>query len=347
MSEGPYFYSRTEIETDWTCGQKLWLSKFQDGLGIIPVQEASYFIQGREIHEDLAAIANGEAIDNTVRRIIPGEWPSDTTSAEILARRVGWAVGFKLFVEPIIRAKYENVSVESEIVLDRTPLWIGVTPDRVLRDRSDGKLVYREYKTSKDFSGSWMAHWPYAIQLHLGIAALEEELGESIKFAQIQGLLKGGVYKGRMTHPYVYSYVNRQGDLCAYKPGLELVAVWNWPGGVVDFVTRKGEDVAREVFPLSEPIFADHRLIESLVDSRLNRAREIDANKETARANLDVRRLVFEPRYSQCRPQFGSPCPYLACCHNATIGDAPLASGMYVNRIPHHELEIQLYKENA
>src|SRR4051812_28951780 len=155
---------------------KYWWYKLEGGMGIVPANEAAYFIQGRELHEDLAMYAQGRTVGEVVGAI-PPPTQQDQITLELHTRRVGWATAFGLYIEPTLKAFGEEVQCEAEVVLDRSPLWIGVIPDRVQR-RKGGGLVYREWKSARSLRKEWQDHWLYAIQIHLGIAALEEELGE-------------------------------------------------------------------------------------------------------------------------------------------------------------------------
>jgi hypothetical protein len=263
---------------------------------------------------------------------------------ETLYRRLGWLAAWAIYIEPTLRKEYENVGTEAEIILDRSPLWVAVTPDRLLRHRERHYLVYKEFKSTISSGPKWINHWPYAVQVHLGMKAIEEEMEEKVAFTQIVGLMKGNESYGRLNHPYVWAY--RRGDdwRSDYAAGWDHAPVWEYPGGVVEWVTRLGEDVARSQFPHSAPIFLNERLLDQMIERRIEREREIAEWEDASRVDPGTRNLVFEQRTEQCRPAFGDPCPFLAACWNAEINKNPLGSGLYKVREPHHEIEVEWLK---
>jgi hypothetical protein len=347
-----YLTDRTTATTDDKCGMRRWWYKHEGGQGIVPVAEAEALSVGKETHEDLAAIAAAEDISPAAIAEAIGELlknaPSDLTqsSRERIYRRLGWIAAFALFIEPKIREEFETISIEAEHILDRDPLWVSYTPDRYLRHREGGYLVYREYKTAKMAGPKWMQSWPFAIQLHIGLAGMEEELGEKVAYGQIMGLMKGEVREGRLRHPYVWGWHNaKSGEWThdynkARSAQWEPMPVWEFPGGVVAWVQRCGEAVALGQFPHSAPVFLDRRLLEDWVVRRTQREETLVEVMEECRADWQKRIIYFEPRTEQCRPAYGDPCPYLLPCHNAAVRENPLACPDYTRRTPHHETEI-------
>lgn len=335
---------RTTIETDWLCGAKRWWYKEEGGDGIVPVKEAIYYEVGRDIHSDMERLLNGESINEIIRfeGINLHAEITDQLVLERIFRRMGWAVAFATYILPTLIEKYDVISLEKELILDRTPLWIACTPDVLLRRKSDGRLIYRDYKSVKMLGKSWMDHWPYAIQMHIGLKAIEEELGEVPAYAEVMGLRKGEDRKGKLMHPYVWAYWDEKKDLWQhdYKYGLVLRPVWEYPGGIEEWVKFLGRDVAIGQFPLSKPIFLDERLLNRTITERILREQEVREVKYTAQLDPNFRALYFRQNFSECLPSFGDPCPYLACCHNASVELNPLASGDFIKRTPHHEVEV-------
>lgn len=344
MPEGIFITDRTTIETDWTCGMKRWWYKHALGTGIVPVSEASYYRVGRDIHTLLQGVAEASDLDNLVVQLELG-WRERVDEAQTLTlkeeitRAYGWAMAWAIYIEPGIRQRYETISLEHELVLQRDPLWLVTTPDRVLRDRDTHEIVVDDYKTTSGSMG-WDAYWPYAIQVHIQLKAVEEELGQKPKYGRVRGLLKGFQRDGRLIHPYVWAWREPGQD---YKPGLTPVPVWEY-GSLGAWIRVLGSEVALNQFPLSMPIFCNDRLLDLLIERRIERETEVSNYLEIAKSTempLSTAQIIFEPRYSQCRPPGRErQCPYLACCHNATVSEDPLGSGLYVTRTPHHELEI-------
>ena len=270
----------------------------------------------------------------------------DGIAQEELCRRAGWVAANALYLEPATRTDYDTLMVEHELVLDRDVLWIATTPDRVLRRKMDGKIIIRDYKGVGGWgiSKGWLDSWPYAIQMNILIAAVGEELGEAVGFAQVVGLNKGQEKFGRLNHPYVWAWFSEKDGWVPQGEGggrkdLTARPVWEYPDGILEWVKKLGPEVASAQFGFSPPIYLNERLLEDLVESRTRREREVKVFRSRAQAERSVRVTHFEPRFSKCRPAFGSPCPYLAACHNAVVNKDPLGSGEYVKRVPHHDME--------
>ena len=359
----PLLTDRTTIETDQTCGMKRWWYKHEGGTGIVPAVEAKYFLDGRQYHEDFALLAEADDPLKRAKELIEAieeklGTETDQIFLETQTRRAAWIAANGLFIEPELRLTHRTIHVEWELVLDRSPLWVAVTPDRVLERISDGKLIYRDYKGVGGWGATynWMNHWPYAIQLHTVIAAVQEELDRPVAYAQIMGLAKGQERDGKLSHPYVWAYSDGAdewmpvvGDGYYYeakKKGLTKRPVWEYAGGILKWVSDLGPDVARNQFPFSAPVFLNERLLNWLVKSRTRREKELDLFGAKCQTDLDARLAHFPPNFNECRPVVGTECPYLAACHNATVNSDPLRSGMYVVRTPHHDLETTMKGED-
>lgn len=336
----PILTDRTSEETDELCGMKYWWYKLEGGKGIVPIEESVYLTDGKDIHNDLALFGEGASIEEVVSSIplLPSS-ELGQCALERYTRRIAWAVSFGLYIEPTLREFGEEVACEDEIILDRDPLWFGVIPDRVQR-RKGGGLVYREWKSAKYLKKEWQDHWLYAIQLHLGIKALEEELGEPVEYGQVLGLNKGFDRDGRLIHPYVWAYRKGEEWSHEYKYGWDHAPVWEYPGGVVEWVKRCGPEVGLKQFAWSAPVYLDQRLLDRWIEQRLRRHAQIQPLKFIAQTDKAVRDSLFDQRLIHCRPSFGPECPYLAACHNASVNQSPLGSGLYVPRTPHHDLEL-------
>jgi hypothetical protein len=356
-----YLTDRTTAETDDKCGMRRWWYKHEGGIGIVPKEESIHLLVGRDTHIDLAHAAEMEdispaAVQAYVDKILnDGLSNPDITLSqkEALYRRVGWFAAYTLFVEPKIRADYENVSTEAEHILDRTPLWVTYTPDRYLRHRQGRYLVYREYKSTKWANNGWLNSWTYAPQIHIGLAGMQEELGEKVAFAQVMGLMKGEVRDGKLGHPYVWAWQNSAtGEWThdynkARAAVWERYPVWEFPQGPVEWVQLCGPEVASAQFPHTAPIFLNERLLNDWTWRRTFREMQVSEVLEESRHDWQKRIVYFEPRTAQCRPVVGDPCPYLLACNNAAVRENPLACSDFVRRTPHHETEVRLLADGV
>ena len=338
---------RTTGEVDNQCGMKRWWYKEHDGTGIVPVIEEEFFEVGREIHEDFNRLHAGESFTLLVGEIRADlEGIQDQFLLERSYRRMGWLAAYALFRLDKEKEAGETLLLEAEYSLNRDPLIIACTPDRVWRRYLDKRVIYREYKSCKSASWGWAHHWPKAIQLHVGIKALQEEFPNwNITQGEVMGLVKGDVKWGKLMHPYVWSYWAEPDEwipigFAQGRRDLTLRPVWEYNGGIIEWVKKCGAEIAASQFPFSAPIYLDERLLDAYVTSRQHREREVQFYRSQAQVDLEQRYQYFRPNFDQCIPVIGRQCPYLEACHNASVNRDPLGSGLYKPRTPHHELEM-------
>ena len=355
----PLLTDRTTTETDWTCGMRRWWYKHEGDRGIVPAKEAHYFQVGRDIHQDFLGLArSGDPVEfaraATLQITADIGATDDQVLQERLCRQAGWLVAAALWIEPQTRELYDTIFLEHELVLDRSPLWFAVTPDRVLRRKRDKAIVVRDYKSVGGWGATkqWVDYWTYATQLQTLLFAVAEELGEPVAFAQVMGLVKGQERAGKLRHPYVWAYSDAERHYWttdgqeARRKALTLTPVWEYPGGIFEWVDRLGPEVAAVQFPFANPVFPRQRQLDDLIESRTFREGQVRAAVEQARTSWPIRLAFFPPNYQECLPVIGAPCPYLACCHNASVQQDPVGSGQFVPRQPHHELELTIGEEN-
>ncbi len=346
--EAVYLTDRTTIETDWTCGRKRFYYKEYRGRGIVGKSDARYYKEGKEIHHDLALLAEGKG-EAALEGIIASQ-PSDgdRSALESWTRRLGWFIAARDHLFPMLMRDYEVVMVERELVLESGPLWVANTADLVLREKATGKLIVVDYKTVGMLGKGWMDHWQFAIQMHINIEAVEKETGEEVSHAQVIGLRKGYMGEGQVRHPFTYAYVNKRGQWHPkWMKDAEMMGVWDYPGGPVAYLEALPAATMLEQFVFSAPIIKDSRLLRDLLHDRLRREQEVEAAREMEDdhpAYDDHMRKTFEQRFDKCRPTVGSACPFLPICHNAEVGKDPLGSGLFVVREPHHPIELVALK---
>jgi hypothetical protein len=351
----PLIEDRSSAAIDDKCGMRFWFYKHEGGKGIVPKKEALALRIGKETHADLATLAETADISEDALRGMVANLTSHITAEdkefrqpmELLYRRLGWMVAWALYIEPAIRAGWEDIGIEKELILDRGDLWVPCTPDRVLVNKGNPKVIcYQEYKTTISAGFKWQQSWRYAIQLHIGIAAVQEEIHKKVSFGRVIGLMKGDVRDGRLHHPYVYGYMNTKGGEWSseYRSGGDWIPmpVWEYPGGIVNWVKKCGKEVALAQFPHSAPVFLDERMLADWVRRRTFRQKTVRIIKESCRTDLERRAKWFERRTDQCRPGFGEECPYLLPCWNAQAELDPLGTGEFEPREPHHDVELTL-----
>ena len=337
MNKVIYLTDRTSEEIDELCGMKYWWFRLEGGKGVVPTTPPPYFIDGAALHNDLELYAKGRTVAQVVDSI--GVIKGDQVELEKHWRRLGLVVAWGLYQEPYLDGVEEQVDCEAEVVLDRSPLWIAVTPDRIRRNKKTGRLIYREWKSTATIRREWQDHWTYAIQIHLGLKAVEEEKGEKFDYGQVTGFYKGTERGGRLVHPYVWAYYRNGEWSHTYKAGWDHRPVWEFPGGIVEWVKLLGADVAVSQFVYSSPVFLDERKVEEWIKVRIKRHEEIERFKQLGGEKGDVWREHFKPTSIHCRPPYGPPCEYIQACYNYPTQVDPVGSGAYIVRTPHHDLE--------
>lgn len=351
-----YLEDRSGAETDDVCGMKYWWNRLEGGGGITPKEDALALRIGAEIHNDLLTIskmteeqlypANIQLAVDEILAALTDEDKRDRKHMEILYRRLGWFVAFALFIEPRIRERYNTLYSEDELILDRDPLWVPITPDRILEDKLTKQIEYREYKSALRADPKWQHSWLYAIQMHLGIKVVEEELNRKVAFGQVMGLLKGSESYSdhHLVHPFVWGYMSTKSGKWSSETMRTAewigMPVWEYEAGVVRYIQDVvGKEGSLRIFPMSPPVFLNERMLDNWIDRRRFRQKQIATVKDVCKTDLTARSTFFEMRTRNCRPPFGDPCAYVKCCWNASIGADPLGSGDYVRRIPHHDVE--------
>lgn len=360
MTSPIYLTDRSAAEVDDRCGMEYWWNRIAEGGGVVRKTVPEALAVGAAVHEDMEVIATLEDISpaalasycDSLLVHLTEEDRLDTKRMESLYRRLGWFVSWGLFKEPSIRAEWDTIAVETELILDRSPLWLQVKPDRLLRKKSDHNFVkYMEYKSARSCNSNWLESWKYSIQLHSSLKAIQEELGKSIQYAQIIGLQKGTVSSadGRLVHPYVYGYYNRSSNEWEHRYEKARTSVWEpmpvWEfeskdgTALVNWVTRCGQSVADTQFPSTPPIFLNEKILNEWVTRRTYRLRVIEEVKDECLTDESKRAIFFEKRTKNCRPAFGEACQYLPLCWNAFRGRNPLGTAEFIKRTPHHDLE--------
>ncbi len=362
MADDILLTDRTTIETDWECETKRYWYKEFGGRGLIPVSEEPYFKSGRIIHQAFADIANGKLWQQVIDEMDDGMPPAGAPQQELetFSWLVGMIAAYGMFIHPYQEKSYRHIMIEKELALEYGRLWIACTPDYV-DEAIDGRprIVVGDFKSVGLLGKEWVNHWPYAIQMHINQRAVISELGhnevQSIDlhvrpvdrdvatenrpcYGLVRGLVKGTQRDGKLRHPYVWAYQTEKGEwLNDWNAKAELRLVLEHPDGVVGWVKHLGPDIASSLFPVSAPIFLDNRLLDNLLAQTERR----EAQVAEWRKNDGVwNNQVFPQRFKNCRPSFGSACPYLAACHNAQVNRDPIGSKLYVWRQPHHDMEL-------
>lgn len=356
------FFDRTRRSTDQTCRRRRWWAFEFEGRGISPRARAIYFDIGDIVHKALAALLRQDAEqEETIRDAVEGFRHQVTLPPDKLEEQCalieGMLRGWCRAVLPRLLEDYNVLHVETEFPYrlrgGEVPIEMGVTPDALLERKSDLTVWYREHKTSGSLDERWFPQWPKAIQLHSTAHIVGERMGRPV-----EGVIVGGLYKGyenrkaggRQESIWCYGYarpgtIGGQEILYEYKPGTRKVATWQEQDGVKGWVERMPFHVVQDQFAETPPIYLNAYLVERFFAQSAHRESEIRTVRDQYYATSDpVMReayldTYFPQNFDECAPPIGAPCPYGDCCFNPVIADNPLATGLYVPRVPHHALD--------
>lgn len=352
-----YIVDIASSEQDDTCPMKTWFGKFEGGRGIVPKNQVLPNQMIAETHADFRHLAKmmditPENIQKVVESALSELTPEDKLNRkamELLYRRLGWFVAYALFKEPEVRAKYYDVGIDAELILDRDPLWVVTEPDRLLMDRGTEEYTYLEYTLMPPgiSNKNWLQQWLYNIRLHVGIAALADAKKINADYGQMMGLSEGYISSvdGRLVHPYVWGYRDDKGNWSigfkTENEGFKPTPVWEFPGGIMGWVQLCGKTAADFQFQLSPPIRINRAQVNEWVSRRLHRERAVKIMADTCHVNYHLRTIHFQKNSSQCRPANGPACPFLKACWDKDLAVNAFKTGEYVpNVIPLVEIKV-------
>ena len=141
-------------------------------------------------------------------------------------------------------------------------------------------------------------------------------------------------YRNNTNGKWTHDYQAARG--AAWEPA----PVWEYPGGLVEWVRQCGAEVANSQFPHTEPIFLDERLLDNWIARWTAQMAQWGSVEGICRQDPKARAIFFPQHTDHCEPPFGDPCPYRWACWNAQVNRDPLGSGYYMEREPHHEVEL-------
>lgn len=339
---------RTSVLDD-TCARRLWFERFEGGTGAVPRKEIVPAAILEETQRDFWGLQylseedlKVENLRKEVQAILGGLTPEDLSNIphmELLYRRLGWYVSYAIFVEPVLRHVYDTMPIPQELILDRDPLQVSLFPGRLVQDRANRDVVYRVYVPSYNVSHNWRESWKTSILPQVELCAVAEALDVNVDYFQVVGLHKGFVSKvgeGSLSHPYVQAYHNTltgewtHNFLVGKGEEWEETFVWNYPGGLVDWVLKCGREVADRQFPLSPRIPCNPGMVQDWVQRRLGRERMMGSATGNA-VNNEWHRGQHFPRNTQsCKPLVGEECPFILSCWSEEVLKSPLSLKEFV-----------------
>ena len=281
-------------------------------------------------------------------------------------------VAFQEVILPKLLAEYEVLHVEHEISLNLNPLpcahcpkefesecqycddtgerpliWQS-KPDVILKRKRDGCLFVMDLKsTGRKQSGADLERqFQHSILVQAQLAALEEQFGQPATAFIYMGILKGWRQRTpdkhlgyrRQVSPFIYAYCSPEVPDGLSKP---VTSHDKWRTGppklladlphttIRDYVLALPREVKEAQFlTTAAPIGFDPLMAA--------RWRE-EVWKEELRF-LDPQ-PPFPSNSNNCfRYGVNRACVFLSCCYSENVKNAPLDSGLYVPRVPHHEI---------
>lgn len=358
--------SKSRYITRKTCARKGYYSNELGGHGIKPVKTAEYLSIGKSWHDAMERILRGEDYATVAAEEAERLKTSLTSSKKAWGEEephlqwARWMEGMVYaagkYIIPSILAEYEIVSVEEETKFDLPPQLeimdppppivrlIG-RPDLVLKRKLDGTYWYWEWKTTGWTDSRWLRQWDKDIQLQGAAKAIAATQGIEIQGCVVQGVYKGYIKEGVMSHPFVYAYASQailgamEGWQVKYDRRLMKLGTDVYPGGVqawVDYLYDTQSQVVTDQFPRTLPITINERLVDRYFaqlwwdECRLWYAR----NNHIPDVDGDYLDQYYPQNFWECEPSIGAKCEFGDCCWNPEVGSDPVGSGLYELREP-------------
>lgn len=346
----PMIMHRLDLKTallDETCGRRLWYEQYEGGNGIMPTNnrvEREVFATVADDFRTLAFLRDQDlsatSLDTLVQDILGKLTPEqreDVCAMEALYRRLGWFIAYASFMEPIVRQFYATIPIPPEVELVKDQLVLTVPTGRLLREKATSKLTYRTYVPTSHIHAQWRNSWPYRIQPHLEMLAVQEVVGMKIDTMRVVGLSMGFKTDDSLTHPYVHGYYNTEerywshNFMIAKGDDWEERPIWEHKGGLVPWVLSCGKETAERQFPMSTNVILNERLTNAWLAARLHRERELRAKAGASTLNPTIRAIVFPQDTRSCAPLNAPPCPFQDVCWAVHEGEMPMG---FVSNIP-------------
>jgi hypothetical protein len=350
------FFDRSRVVADWTCRRRRWWNYEYQGRGLSPRRENIALTDGIAVHDGIARILLGGDVRETalacadsVRQAILNDRVDAGLDPAFYAEEqaclsAGLILGWDRLLKPRLLEAHRIHAVEESVAYEFGDLTMAVKPDLLLEREDDGSLWYHEWKTTGTLTREYFESWHYAVQLQATLKVISERV-RPVVGAVIHALYKGVQREGRQLSPFVYAYQRRDGDLSySYTAGTTRVPVWEHRD-IVEWVGRMPREVLEAQFGETPPIFYNPLLAEEFFLQREERegeirvAREAITTADDPATALAVLRSNFPQNFAACRPAFGAACAFRNLCFIPQVARAPLASGEFVLRQPHHDLE--------
>ena len=331
------YLDASRIAADWICPRsRYWGYEFEGG-GITPIEPNADLQFGQRIAAQVQRIRDKQPLV-----------AAEATNEGVL--EMGLLLAYTSTIWPLWDAEYEVIATELECA---QPLGSALTylarPDAVLRRRSDGTIWVLSDKTTSLPAATFCQQWQKAVQNHAECVLVEHQLGVTVSGYFTQGWYKGYKKADTIYSPLAFAWC-RQGAtaltkdvwLAEYKYGWPRRRIDAYPGGIAAWIRQLPAELIHAQFPVAGPTLLRRDMVEAYLT-------QVTIRDETIVDGQGQRELDIQKQLSWLYPQhfancdeygkYRRPCAFRECCWVPSIGLDPLASGLYIKRIPHHDQE--------
>lgn len=356
-----YYFSHSRAEADSYCPRKRYLSSEWGGTGLEATQGGWDMLFGNIIHKYLNLQAMGAGFGYTdIRHEVQVEaikYFGENMAKDYAALAEGLVRGFVKSIWPRLMSEFEVVESEQlKSFIPEEPFVFRFKQDILLRHKTEGYLVYLDYKTTSSDSPQWITSWTKHPQLHSSMYALERgQAGLKVGHAIVLGLFKGWKDKkhNRLGSIFCKGWVNREFPMSpAYSYTYKAGKGWE-PFGTFDefddlggWVANMPAEILAAQFPQTAPIFLREDVAETYFRQQLWREKEVKGALEGLEqaseygVNADIINILdehFPQDFHKCDPAYGFKCDMMPICWIPFIEADPLGSKQFIRRTPQFE----------
>lgn len=277
--------------------------------------------------------------------------------------------------KPSLLAEFEIADTpETEHEWELAPgIIVMVRMDAPLRRKRDGLLFIKDWKTTGGIYGpDWGLKYEHDSQILCYLSAAEAIFKEPIGGLLMEGILKGKrAIDKSSTSPFQGQRI-QQSDLCyGFKvreksTGLfffergwtkygEKFPVWDMPGGIKEWLASEWSELdCQELFIPLPAIRPTKRELErwrrQMVHQEMAMFWEVEQVEGLRRIAVstgtnmawEAYDFALDAAFPQNRDycyRYNGPCSMHDACFVEEVGEDPIASGLYQERVPHHSTE--------
>lgn len=348
----PHYFSRSAGDTDDNCSRQRFWNTVYGGRGLESTAPRDALLFGTLCHKGIQEIWETgnlnvflhkfEGFSEQMQWIGRGLLYAYYTTVYQQYQAEGWK---------LLHAEKECKALIGVSPKGLIPLVLLAQPDLLLQHEETGIVRYVEVKTSNTIDSAYLESWRYHPQLAAAYEAVWQTLGIQVDEFVMQILYKGTYYKDEGRHASVFTsgWQAPDGHWEAKRPQ-------SWKGwfryDIADVMAEsdwheilKKSGGLQEQVPATPPMIFHKGMVEAWLEQKRIRESEIaDTLYAESSEGLDGSLTcgaheTFPQNFLKCHPYKGYPCNFLSLCWNPTEAQAPLQSGKYGWRTPHHQTE--------